>query len=396
MASKVNFLDKVLARIDRLDRQSVQNYVASLVQERKRTEQALNEIDEGILIVDREGIVQYANRRAFLWLGFERFLKDRSTIKDLVKEPAVREFLLDCLKRPEESQGVTLEVLLPREMSLRIHWTPLEEEAGREILIRIENVTPQTDRDEEEAQAKRIQGLVRLAAGVAHEIGNPLNSIQIHLELLKQEIKSLPERKQKSFDRLIGVVSSETRRLDQIVRSFLKATRRPSLRFRKESVNEVLEEAVDFLRPEMDKRKIQLRFSLDKNLPSFLLDRDRLHQAFINLIKNAMEAMPRGGRFFLSTASKDRLCLVRFQDEGEGIDERDLPHIFEAYYTTKEEGSGLGLSQVYEAVREHGGRIDVKSQLGKGSVFTLALPIRQERLSLPEPQAGSLKRGVLS
>jgi len=99
-----------------------------------------------------------------------------------------------------------------------------------------------------------------------------------------------------------------------------------------------------------------------------------------------VEAMPKGGELRISTTFREKLCLIRFEDEGEGIDEEDLPHIFEPYYTTKEEGSGLGLSQVYEAIREHGGRIDVKSRLGKGTVFTLALPVRQERLSLPQPE----------
>jgi len=221
---------------------------------------------------------------------------------------------------------------------------------------------------------------------VAHEIGNPLNAIQIHIGLLKDEISKLTKVRQNEFRRLTEVIASETRRLDQIVRSFLRATRRPPLRFRLESLNDILEEAVDFLRPEMTKRKTRPKITLDKKLPPFLLDRDRLHQTFINLIKNGMEAMPKGGTLNISTSLREKLCLVRFEDEGKGIEEQDLPHIFESYYTTKEEGSGLGLTQVYQTVREHGGRIDVKSTPEKGSIFTLVLPVRQERLSLPQPR----------
>ena len=386
MASKVNFLDKVLARIDRLDRESVQGYVSGLVRERKEIEQILDQVNEGILLLDHEGIVKLASRRAFLWLGFQRFFKGRSHIEELVEEPLVKRFILDRLKRPEEPVSDEFQVLLPREMSLRIHWTPLEVEDELEILLRIEDLTLERNRNEEEARHRSIEGLVRLAAGVAHEIGNPLNSIQIHISLLKDEVANLAKTQQREFRKLIDVIASETRRLDQIVRSFLRATRRPPLRFRLESLNEVLEEAVRFLRLEMEKDKIHPRVSLDKTLPPFLLDRDRLRQAFINLIKNGMEAMPKGGTLRISTASREKLCLVRYEDEGKGIDGKDLPHIFEAYYTTKEEGSGLGLAQVYQAVREHGGRIDVKSMPGRGSVFTLVLPVRQERLSLPQPR----------
>ena len=385
MPSKINFIDKVLARIDRIDRTSVQNYVSELVHERREIEEILDQIDEGLVLLDRDGLVQFANRRAFSWLGFQRFLKDRSSILDLIQEPVMKQFILDCLKRPEVGASKELEVLTPRELSLRTHWIPLEIDGEKEVLFRIENLTRERGKDEEQARLQRIEGLIRLAAGVAHEIGNPLNSIQIHIELTKREIEKLPKGKQGTLRKYVAILSSETKRLDQIVRSFLRATRHPPVRFRMESVNDVLEEALRFLSPEMKTRKIHARVTLEKSLPRFLLDRDRLHQTFINLLKNAIEAMPKGGELSVSTSYKDKLCLIRFEDQGEGIAEEDLPHIFEAYFTTKNEGSGLGLAQVYQAVREHGGRIDVKSQPGKGSVFTLGLPVRLERLSLPQP-----------
>lgn len=386
MSPKVDFIDKVLARIDRLDRASVQTYVESLVRERKQIEEALDRVNEGVLLLDQGGIVKFANRRAFLWLGFERFFKDRTPIADLVEEPLVKRFILDRLKQPREAASDEFEVLVPREMSLKVHWTPLEADNAKDILLRIENTTDEKNRTRDEAQAQRIEGLIRLAAGVAHELGNPLNSIQIHLELLRREMTKFPKAKQGTFNKEIEVIDTETKRLDQMVRSFLRATRRPPVRFRKESLNGLLEESVDFLHPEMQKGKVRPRLTLAKNLPAFLLDRDRLRETFLNVLKNAMEAMPQGGEVRISTTFKEKLCFVRFEDEGEGIDEKHLPHIFEAYYTTKSEGSGLGLAQVYQAVREHGGRIDVKSQLGRGSIFTLILPIRLERLPLPQPK----------
>lgn len=384
MSPKVDFMNKVLARIDRLDRESVQSYVSGLIREKELNSEILDRIDEGIVLLSRNGVVKFANRRAFLWLGFQRLFGDRSQIKDLIEDLQIKAFIQDCLKQPDQASSYEFEVLSPRELVLRVHWVPLPVDEERFILLRIENLTRERTHGEETAQAFRVESLTRLAAGVAHEIGNPLNSIQIHIELLKREIEKLPKETIKKLAKYLDVTSAETKRLDQIVRSFLRVTRRPPLRFRKESINDVLEEAVEFLRPEMERQKIQAKVLLDKKLTSFLLDKDRLYQAFLNLIKNAMEAMPNGGMLRISSSVKGKGCFILFEDVGQGIAEDHLPHIFEPYYTTKAEGSGLGLSQVYQAVREHGGRIDVKSEAGKGTMFTLVFPIRTERLCLPQ------------
>ena len=395
MAPKIEFIDRVLARIERLDRQSVQGYLTGLVQERKKLERILDEINEGVLVLNPEGIVKLANRQAFLWLGFQRLFKNRSSVEELTADAAVKEFLMECLKHPFEATSVKIRVLVPREMFLGLLWLPFEFEKEREIILRIENLTDEKKLQDEEIRIQQAEGLLRLAAGVDHEIGNPLNSIQIHTDLLKEETEKLPGAKQESMTKLINVIASETRRLDQIVHSFLKATRQPALRFQMENLNDIFEEVVNFLRVELDRHKVRIKLTLDKNLPAFLLDRDCLHEAFMNLIKNGMEAMPKGGTLTLSTERKEKLCIVRIADQGIGIEEKDLPHIFEAYYTTKPQGFGLGLAQVFQAIRDHGGKIGVKSKLGKGTLFTLFLPLRHERLSLPQPKINK-KEGSLS
>ncbi len=167
------------------------------------------------------------------------------------------------------------------------------------------------------------------------------------------------------------------------MKNFLKATRKPPLRFRNEDLNAILSEALELMAPELEEKKIRVHFQPDPALPPFLMDRSRIYQIFSNLIKNAMEAMPRGGDLWISAAHKENAAIIRFKDTGSGINEKDLPHIFEAYYTTKEEGSGLGLMTVFSAVREHGGRIEVSSKPGKGTTFALLLPIRLAKLQLP-------------
>jgi len=139
------------------------------------------------------------------------------------------------------------------------------------------------------------------------------------------------------------------------------------------------------LEPELKAAKIRLATQWDERVPEFLLDHLRIHQVFLNIIKNAIHAMPKGGSLRIGTELKGKLCLIHFHDTGVGISDQDLPKIFDAYYTTREGGSGLGLMIVYQIVREHGGRIEVSSKLGKGTRFTVILPIRKEKLRLPEP-----------
>ena len=143
------------------------------------------------------------------------------------------------------------------------------------------------------------------------------------------------------------------------------------------------------MKPELKASKIRVDETLDKRLPLFLIDPERIHQVFLNIIKNAVHAMPKGGALKIQTEAKGKLCLIHFQDTGVGIPDESIAKIFDAYYTTKEEGSGLGLMIVYQIIREHGGRIEVSSKPNQGTTFTIVLPIRTEKLSLPEPKAGA-------
>ena len=137
------------------------------------------------------------------------------------------------------------------------------------------------------------------------------------------------------------------------------------------------------LAPELKTAKVKMRLNLDRPIPAFLMDEERLQQVFVNLIKNAIAAMPRGGTLTCHSTFKDKLCFIQISDTGVGIPEEQLPQIFDAYYTTREEGSGLGLMIVQQIIQEHGGRIEVASRMGKGTTFTVILPMRKERLGLP-------------
>ncbi len=380
MPKRTLFIQKLLNRLDKIDRSSLQTYVSDLVEENVSYQDILDHLSEGILLTSKDGRLLYFNQQASQWLGLKNEPSERLPVWEHVSDSELSKFIASHLSGLSEKMIADIQTLIPREMKLRVMLIPIHASKQPQVVIILTALSETSLASD--GTALRVETLKTLAAGIAHEIGNPLNSLNIHLEILKKDLRKLPETQKKSLEKTLEVLNNETSRLDRIVRSFLKATRKQPLRFKTEDINMILEEACRFLEHEMKAGKIKPHLQLDKSLPAYLLDSERLYQAFLNLIKNAIEAMPKGGNLWISTSRKDNLAIVSFKDEGEGITENDLPHIFEAYYTTKEEGSGLGLMTVYNVVREHGGRIEVSSKLGKGTLFVMRLPIRQPKLQL--------------
>ncbi len=379
------FLEKLLNRLDRIDKESLERYVHELAEENQTYLEILDHLQEGIVVVSSEGELRWANRQAADWLGLKPIKSAPVSIYDHLEEPVFVRYLQDHLPDLRERKVEDFHFLAPSEIYLRVFLIPLEGAGSKKmILILLLDVTPQKTQQVDMDRMARIESLVSLAAGVAHEIGNPLNSLAIHLQLLKKEIKNFPSERRKVIEKNLNIMNQEALRLDRIVKNFLKVSRKPPLKFRLHDLNEVAEEALQFMEPELREAHVEVSFRSDRKLPYFIMDRERLYQAFLNIIKNAIEAMPDGGGILkVHVSHRERVAAVRVEDQGSGINEKDLPHIFEAYFTTKEEGSGLGLMTVYNTVSEHGGRIDVESKVKKGTVFTIFLPIRQPKLQLP-------------
>ncbi|MDP3920842.1 MAG: ATP-binding protein [Candidatus Omnitrophota bacterium] len=382
MSEKVPFIQKLLKRLDRVDRVSLETYLLSLAGENESLREVLDRIEEGVMILGDGGGIEYVNRRASLALGLrEAEGKGKTRNAQAIRDKALSEFIERNRRIPKDVVVEDVQVLIPQENYFRVYLSELEGSPGRCSVILV-NLTDIRNCRFDDEQLARIETLIRLTAGIAHEIGNPLNSIGIHIELLKREVGDLPQTKRARLMKTLDVLSSETSRLDRIIRNFLRATRKPPLRFRSENLGGLVAESVEVMKPELGRKKISVRVRKDPKMPEFYMDRERLSEVFINLIKNAMEAMKAHGTLKISVENEGKAAVVRFADTGCGIREEDLLHIFEPYFTTKEDGSGLGLMSVYQAVREHGGRIDVATGVGKGTTFTLVIPMRQPKLQI--------------
>jgi two-component system, sporulation sensor kinase E len=238
---------------------------------------------------------------------------------------------------------------------------------------------------EETIQSEKLTALTLLAAGVAHEIGNPLNSLHIHLQLMERKLRKVPAGPRAELHKSLTIAREEITRLDSIVQQFLGAIRPARLQKKLENVNTLVRESVAFLQPEIEDRSILVEQELRKDLPLVEVDRHQLKQAFYNVIKNAFQAMKTGGILRIRTDMEEQFISISFADSGGGVSPENMTAIFEPYFTTKASGSGLGLLIVRRIVREHGGEIDLASDQGKGLTLTIRLPLQNRMARMLGP-----------
>ena len=221
----------------------------------------------------------------------------------------------------------------------------------------------------------RLAFLGELAAGLAHEIKNPLSTIRMNLELLKEDWKGAKAEKEIRTLRKIDLLGREVRRLEEIVQSFLKFARGLDLKLVRLNLSTVVAEVLEFSQPELERKSIRLRSSLDPALPDALADANQVKQALLNVIVNAEQAMEKGGELIVRTRSEGGEVAIDVADTGSGIAPEVLSRIFQPYFSTKKGGTGLGLSTTRRIVEEHGGRITVTSDPGRGTQVTLRFPL---------------------
>ena len=394
------FLDKLIDRIDRVDAESLQAHFLHLAQERGLLETIFQSIQEGVLVMDGEGKLSYANRAAGSLLGFNP--------ETAVGRPVTRymrdidwDRVLD-FDEGEWSKLITreIEITYPEHRYVSFYVVPLsgDDSDNSGVVVILRDVTKDRLQEASVLESERLNAVKLLAAGVAHEIGNPLNALNIHLQLLDRELRGVrddygvpdapspaPEALADeigNLQELVDVARNEVSRLDLIITQFLRAIRPSKPNMEPIQVQALLEEALTLLRHEVTNRDIEIEIASPEPVPKVHVDRDQIKQAFFNLIKNAFQAMPDGGSLRISLHCSDQFLEVAFQDSGVGIDPDDLGRIFEPYHTSKSTGSGLGLMIVQRIVQEHGGHIELMSKPNEGTRFTIYLPLAERRMRL--------------
>jgi PAS domain S-box-containing protein len=383
-AMKTGFLDKLIERLDRLDAGSLQTQFLRLAQEKGLLETIFHAIQEGLIVLEGQGRISYANRAAEKLLGFSAEQAQGQPIRKYLRE-VEWDRVLD-LDADEWSRVVSreIEITYPERRFLDFYIVPLRAVNAREkgaVLI-LRDVTRDRETESRTIESERLQAITLLAAGVAHEIGNPLNSLTIHLQLLERELANLTEADRAPLAELVAVSRREVERLDRIITQFLRALRPSRPSFERASLKEILDETLQFLQHEIADRDVIVEVEAASDIPNALVDRGQIKQVFFNIIRNALQAMSRGGVLRIMLSSDDRFVAVSFKDTGPGIPADEIGSIFEPYFTTKHEGTGLGLMIVQRIVRDHGGEIEVHSEPNAGTTFTVFLPRDERRIRL--------------
>jgi len=373
------FFGKVAERMEKLDAESRRRQFLSLAGEVNFFETILQTLREGVVVIDSAHAVLFANAAAGQLAGFDPEKGKGATLEDLLPGWDWR----DLLRIPSDGADWTsnttreVEISYPERRILEVQATPCQ--AGTAILIR--DITRERSREADTLESGRADAVRDLAAGVAHEIGNPLNALGLNLDMLARTVRKTPESP--SRERIlsdISVAREEVKRIDSINKSFLAALRPVSPDFAPASILEPLHETFDELKPLLEERRISTTIDCTSAIPPVAIDRAQMRQVFFNLVKNAMEAMKDGGALNITVSADDHDVTISFLDTGAGLSPNAVSRLFEPYRTTKKHGNGLGLMICRRIVRAHGGELDAESKEGAGTRFILRIPRLEKRV----------------
>ena len=345
-----DFFKGVRKHIDRLDAAHLREQYKLVADELAQTEKLHAIIKDGLVRLDAIGCVIQFNPAAKVLLG---------------GEPA------DVLPGMELPLGKAsrreFAVTYPDVRTLDVQTIPFEDET----VVYLRDVTAEKERSEEQLRAGATKAVCDLAAGIAHEIGNPLNAIALSLQLVKRD---------PSDTEAIDTGLAQLRRLDGIIRDFLTAIRPRKPNLMPGSVADPLKDCLAMLKQQFEEREITVTLDIPAALPNVALDAEQMEQVFFNLLKNALEAMKNGGKIAIKLGSDDLDVFLTIRDNGIGMDAEQLVNLFEPYRTTKEKGTGLGLMISKRIVTEHGGSIAAESKPGDGTTFTITVPRLERRI----------------
>lgn len=376
--------DRVMNRIGELDSVNLQNFIQMISKEHRFLSSLFDSLQEAILVISPAHTVLYHNAAAQEFLGLPENASALPVEKML---PGLNLDLLlsDSGIGSRKSMRQELELTYPEHRIVQMYALPIDREDAPYALI-LNDITATMERAADMAESERSKAVSILAAEVAHEIGNPLNSLYLHLQFLQRLLKN-PDANLADAAQEVAEARSEVERLDAIINQFLHALRPGKPVFDTLDLKSLVLDSLNFMRQEITDRKIQLEFYWGENVPQIKGDANQLKQAFYNLARNAMQAMPMGGKLTIRCSADDNFVMLSVSDSGCGIKPENMQKIFRPFFTTKNAGTGLGLMIVERIVREHGGSLAVDSRENAGTTFTISLP-RQFRLvrGLPAPK----------
>jgi PAS domain S-box-containing protein len=389
---KTPFINRILSKRDKLESSVVADLLLEVAQERDLLEVIFESMIEGVIAADRERKIVFFNTAAATVFGFRDEPVLGRALEEALPEGPVREAVLAGIESGERLYDAEVRLEAPVERLLNINLIPLTDRLERFFgtLIMVIDVTEKRAGEARLSLAEKLASRTTISAGIAHEIRNPLNSLSIHLQLAEKqwngikhtlerlhqtEPEALPRPGMEKLEGNLRVIRDEVERLDRVVKNFLLAVRPQQPNWSFVDIERAVTGALQVLEPEIGQHAISLVLEPLEEPLTVPMDEFQIRQALINLIRNAIDAQPAGGAIRVRLTKLPDRVRIQILDSGEGISKENLNRIFEPYYTTRAQGTGLGLAVVERIVREHRGRIRIESEPGKGTCVTVDLPL---------------------
>ncbi|MBE6389240.1 MAG: PAS domain-containing protein [Lentisphaerae bacterium] len=381
MSGRKNFFDRFSARFESLDASSRQAGLALLMRERGFFETVFNAVEDGILVIDRQLHLRYFNRAARELLGLPENTA-ALRLNQLLPDVDWKQIIPEDSTVWDRTVRQELQILYPQMRYLQFYLTPLGEDNPVATVI-LRDVTESRRRATSDLEKETVKAVSQLAAGVAHEIGNPLNSLSMNLQILERGLTD-PEEAVSPADavKMLRRCAGEVERLDSIIHSFLSAIRPGKANFAPVDLRQTVFEVLNFMRPEIEARKVTVNCSWSDAVPPVNGDVEQLKQAFYNIIRNAVQAMSNGGELHIYGYSTAEYRILEFSDSGRGMSAEDLREMFVPFKTAKAGGNGIGTMIIERVCREHGAEFGVVSAEGRGTVFQVKFPDGRRRVRL--------------
>lgn len=355
---------------------SIDHMFKDLINLKGFTERILESMTSGVLIFDPAGRVTYANPEIKIIMG-RQFSEGWSPFDAVEKLPGrLHEVMIDVLTTniTLENEKIKIKSTIPARI-VEVNAFPFRNEdavmMGTAFFIK--DVTQISALEEQLKRADKLSALGVLAAGISHEIRNPLTGMKMIVQLLQSEFSEDDSRREP-----LSIIQREIDRLEGIVGNLLDFAKPSKPKAIDVEPEKVVEDCYRLIRNQLHKQRIRFEKHVEENCPRIIGDPDQLKQVFINILTNAIHALSADGLLKVVIETRDEYVVVAFEDNGTGIPPERLPDIFNPFMTTKEDGTGLGLSMAQRIVEEHGGRIEVQSIYGEGSTFSVLLPGKQE------------------
>ena len=366
---KQDTIDKLVTRLDHLSPEELRSVFMRLVSDKGLLQDVFDALRDGIILFDAHGQARFANKAAA-----DIYARP---LRELLRTPFETLSGGTCYWDELRNSGIAitrdLQVNYPEPRHYHFHMSPIA--GGSEYLLLVRDDTEQHTRGLEDAEAEQMNLLSFMASAVAHEIGNPLNSLGLNLQLLQRKLNKLPEENQAKLTPLLETAMEETRRLDTLLHQFLHSMRPTRLQRETVNLNTLIERVLETLDPEIAPRGISVHLELSEGLPELSADSAQLFQAIYNLVRNAYQSIPgEDGGIYIQTAYNDNDLRIVISDTGTGISHEVMGSMYEPFRTTKRKGNGLGLLIVRRIIKDHGGTLGFASKEGTGTTVTITLP----------------------